>query len=91
MSNNRNNHLNFSWFIDDKIAGSRGQKEPTDHIYLQQQGIKALVCMSEGLWIKLVVLYTTMESAGPIALWYDVKSVFSPHFSIQKDIVFIFF
>jgi len=52
MTDNLNNYLNFGWLIEGQIAGSRGPKEPADLIYLQQQGIEALLRMSEWPRIK---------------------------------------
>ena len=39
--------LNFSWVIDEKVAGSRGPRSRSDLIALKQQGVGALVRLVE--------------------------------------------
>jgi atypical dual specificity phosphatase len=45
--------LNFSWVIDDKLAGSRGPRSIQDLISLKQQGVGALVRLveSDEAWV----------------------------------------
>ena len=52
MIDTRAKYLNFSWLIEDQIGASRGPIEAADLAYLRQQGIKALVRMSEGPLIR---------------------------------------
>lgn len=40
-------NLNFSWVIDDKLAGSRGPRSKQDLVSLKEQGIGALVRLVE--------------------------------------------
>jgi atypical dual specificity phosphatase len=39
--------LNFTWVVDDKLAGSRGPRSRSDLIALKQQGVGALVRLVE--------------------------------------------
>ena len=45
--------LNFSWVIDDKLAGSRGPRSKQDLISLKEQGVGALVRLveSDEAWV----------------------------------------
>jgi len=40
-------NLNFSWVVDNKLAGSRGPRSRSDLIALKQQGVGALVRLVE--------------------------------------------
>lgn len=55
--------MNFSWVVDNKIAGSRGPRSKSDLISLKQQGIGALVRLVEQheAWV-------TSEEVGNVGL-----------------------
>ena len=40
-------YLNFSWVIDDEIAGSRGPRSVTDLKLIRDQGVRALVRITD--------------------------------------------
>ncbi len=42
------NLLNFSWVIEEKLAGHGAITTPEDIDYIRERGIKALVCMAGG-------------------------------------------
>ena len=51
MISDSNYYLNFSWVIDGQVAGSRGPRSYADLKFIREQGLAALVRVTDSPWV----------------------------------------
>ena len=75
-------YLNFSWVIDDKLAGHRTPSFMEDLVWLKKQGIMSLVRMAEKRGAEITSLHISQQE-----LWdcYEPVPDFSAPVKVQID------